>query len=78
MARLPSGRFLIQVIGPEVILFEEHTERELVRFDPDDADSTRAGLVAITNADIPVEDVTYALFWSGYFYAHTKIEKGYQ
>ncbi len=76
MARLPSGRFLIQHIEPEVILFQEHPERELVRFDPDDVESLKAGLVAITNADMPVEDVTYALFWSGYFFAYARITGG--
>lgn len=74
MARLPSGRYLIQQIGPEVILFEEYTEREIVRFDPNNADSIAAGLTAITNADISVEDATYALFWSGYFYAYVKMD----
>ena len=73
MARLPSGKFLIQQIGNNVILFEDHTEVEIVRFDVTDRDAVAKAQGAIHNSALNVEDKTFAHFWSGYFYAHSGI-----
>lgn len=71
MARLPSGTFLIQQIGGQVVLFEDGTEREIVRFDPLDADASAKAQKAIHGSqDLTEEDRAFAHFWSGYFYAY--------
>lgn len=70
MARLPSQQFLIQHIGPEVVLWEELTEREIVRFDPADADAAAKAQKVIHDSELTEEDKCFAYFWSGYFYAH--------
>jgi hypothetical protein len=69
MARLPSELFLIQQIGGEVILFEDGTEREIVRFDPGDANAAaRAQKVIHDDPTLDEQDKAFAHFWSGYFY----------
>lgn len=71
MARLPSEMYLIQQIGDNVILFEDHTERQIVKFDPSDTDAAaQAQQVIHDNPDLSDEDKVFAHFWSGYFYAH--------
>lgn len=71
MARLPSGDYLIQQIGSEVILFHRFTEEEIVRFNPADAASAAVaqGVIA-ADTRLDKEDASFAHFWSGYFYAH--------
>jgi hypothetical protein len=71
MARLPSERYLIQQIGGQVILFEEGSEREIVRFDPSDMDAAAKAQKAIYDSELGDEDKCFAHFWSGYFYAHS-------
>jgi hypothetical protein len=72
MAQLPpDGNWLIQQIGGEVILFERHTERELLRFNPSDAnDSARAQKTIHHLDELDPEQKSFAHFWSGYFYAN--------
>lgn len=72
MAQLPpDGTWLIQQIGGEVILFHRHTEEELVRFDPADANAGAVAQGVIANTDrLDAEQKSFAHFWSGYFYAH--------
>lgn len=71
MAQLPGERYLIQQIGGIVILFERYTEKEIIRFDPSDANaSARAQLAIHVNQDLGDEEKAFAHFWSGYFYAH--------
>jgi len=71
MARLPSGDYLIQgLANGDVFVFEDHTERQIARFDPTDRDQLVNGLAAISASDLSGEDKRLALFWSGYFYAH--------
>jgi RecB family endonuclease NucS len=71
MARLPSERYVIQQIDGSVVLFEDGTEREIVRFDPDDKNATaQAQGVIHYNEEMSDEDKTFAHFWSGYFHAH--------
>lgn len=72
MAQLPpDGTYLIQQIGGEVILFERYTERELVRFDPADANGIAQAQRTIAELpDLNTEQKSFAHFWSGYFYAH--------
>ena len=55
----------------EVILFERYTERELLRFDPSDADAAaRAQRTIYDLTGLTDEEKCFAHFWSGYFYAH--------
>lgn len=70
MARLPSERYLIQQIGGEVILFEDGSEREIVRFDPADMTATGRAQKTIDDSELSPEDKCFAHLWSGYFYAH--------
>lgn len=70
MARLPSQEWLIQQIGGDVILFQEGSEEEIVRFDPTNADATAKAQRVIWFSQLADEDKCYALFWCGYFYAH--------
>lgn len=74
MARLPSERFLIQQIGAQVVLFEEGTEREIVRFDPSDMASVAPAQRVIHDDPVmSADDKCFAHLWSGYFYAHATI-----
>lgn len=71
MARLPSQNWLIQQIGNEVVLFEEYTEVEIVRFDPTDGNETvRAQYSIDREMELTPEDKCFAHFWSGYFCAN--------
>lgn len=70
MARLPSERYLIQQIGEEVILFEDGSEREIVRFNPSDPNAAAKAQKTIYDSELSDEDKSFAHFWSGYFYAH--------
>lgn len=71
MAALPGGTWLIQQIGDEVILFHRHTEEEVVRFDPRDADAVaKAQATIYEDLRLKPEEKCFAHFWSGYFYAH--------
>lgn len=67
MARLPSDRYLMQDIGGKVMLFEDGTERELMRCDPGDQDDVVRARAAIDDAGLGDEDRTFAHFWLGYF-----------
>lgn len=70
MAQLPSGQWLMQQIGDDkVILFHRHTEEEIVRFDPRDANAIALAQKAIYDSKLlDDEDKCYAHMWSGYFY----------
>lgn len=70
MARLPSEQWLIQQIGDEVILFQDGSEREIVRFDPSDGNRTAQVQKIIHDSELSDEDKCFAHFWCGYFYAH--------
>ena len=71
MARLPSEQFLMQQTGSEVVLFEDGTERELVRFDPADSMDAALALEFIRESgELGDEDKAFACFWAGYFHAH--------
>lgn len=72
MAQLPpDGEWLIQQIGNEVILYQQDTELEIVRFDPSDGDdAAKAQGVIFTCPLLNSEQKCFAHFWSGYFYAH--------
>lgn len=72
MARLPSERYLIQQIDGMVVLFEDYTENEIVRFDPSDKDATAKAQKVIHDSQLSEEDKCFAHFWSGYFYAFTR------
>lgn len=69
MARLPSEQFLIQQIDGQVILFEDGTEREIVRFEAANANVVaQAQRVIHDEPTMSDEDKCFAHFWSGYFY----------
>lgn len=76
MARLPSERYLIQQSGGEVILFGDGTEREIVRFDPTDMNATAQAQKTIYDSELSPEDKCFAHLWSGYFYAHARVDWG--
>ena len=64
--------YLIQQIDGKVILFHRHSEEELVRFDPSDANACAQAQKAIYDlTELSDEEKCFAHFWSGYFYAHT-------
>lgn len=72
MAQLPpDGTWLIQQIDGEVVIFHRHTEEEIVRFDPSDANATAQaqGRIHLDPA-LTAEGKCFAHFWSGYFHAH--------
>jgi hypothetical protein len=71
MARLPSGRFLIQQVGAQVILFEEGTEREIAKFDPSDQRSVAQMVEGIRGSELDDPDKAFAYLWSGYFYGQS-------
>lgn len=72
MARLPSEEWLIQQIGDNVILYQEGSEEEIVRFDPSNANAAAQAQKVIYDSDrLSDEDKTFAHFWSGYFYAYS-------
>ncbi len=73
MARLPSDGFLIQHIGDNVILFEDHTEREIVKFDPTSPPAIMEALKTIETSELSADDKRMAIFWSGYFFAHATL-----
>jgi hypothetical protein len=76
MARLPSGRYLIQQVGEQVILFEEHTEHEIVKFDPAKMGDVALAQTLIAASELTADDKAWAHFWSGYFYAHAAVDGG--
>jgi hypothetical protein len=70
MARLPSERYLIQQHDGVVDLFEDYTERMIVRFDPADGNIIPWALQVIRDSELTDEDKCFAAFWSGYFHAY--------
>lgn len=75
MAQLPGGNHLMQQINGRVVLFDRWTERELVSFNPADANAVAQAQKAIYDANLDAEDKCFAHFWSGYFYAHSGTEE---
>jgi hypothetical protein len=80
MARLPSGRYLAQHAGDDVIVFEEGTEREVMRVPlvlrggdgsvTVNKDGIAEAQAVIYHSELGDEDRAFAHFWCGYFYAH--------
>jgi hypothetical protein len=59
----------MQQIGDQVVLFEEGTEREVVRYSIDDRDETaKAQKIIHDSPNLSAEEKSFAHFWSGYFY----------
>lgn len=71
MAQLPpDGEWLIQEIDGIVVLFHRHTEEEIIRFNPADADAAAIAQSTIyQDSRLTDEQKCFAHFWSGYFYA---------
>lgn len=74
MAQLPpDGTWLVQQIGNQVIVFQRHTEEEVVRFDASDGNAAaKAQKVIYDDPRLTPEQKQFASFWSGYFYAYAK------
>lgn len=70
MAQLPpDGTWLMQQIDGQVVIFHRHTEEELLRFDPSDANAAAQAQGAIHGLEVfDAEQKAFAHFWSGYFY----------
>ena len=70
MARLTQdSTWLMQQTDGLVILFQEGTEAELVRFDPSNATKAAQAQKVIYDAVcLTDEEKCFAHFWSGYFY----------
>jgi len=71
MARLPGMQHVIQQSSGLVVLSEDGTEHEIVRFDPSDGTAVETALARIGCSDLGPEDKCFAWFWSGYFHAHS-------
>jgi hypothetical protein len=71
VARLPSDRYLFQVIGSKAVLFEDYTEVEIASFDPASKSDLQQVVATIADSTVlPPEDKYWACVWAGYFYAH--------
>jgi hypothetical protein len=75
MARLPSGRYLVQQSGDTVSLFEDISEREIAYAKANDLNAHGLAMKDIFETELSVEDKTIACFWFGYFYAHAVHDK---
>ena len=67
MARLPSQMYVMQQADGVVVLFEDGSERQIVRFDPADGRSAELALEEIRESGLGDEDRCFACFWVGYF-----------
>jgi hypothetical protein len=68
----------MQQIGGQVILFEDYTERQIVRFDPSSPDTVKPAQDIIDASELNDEDKVFAHFWAGYFAAyagHPELER---
>lgn len=73
MARICDGNWLMQQTEGIVILFNEYTEEEIVRFDPGNANAAAQAQKAIHDSTLlNDEEKCFAHFWSGYFYGCTR------
>lgn len=71
MARLPSNSYLINQVRDDIIVWEDGTERELVRWNVYDTSATAKAQREIHESEeLSDEDKSFAHFWAGYFYAH--------
>lgn len=72
MAQLPpDGEWLAQQIEGEVIIFNQYTDEEVVRYDPSDHHASAIAQKTIHNSDkLDDEQKCFAHFWCGYFHAH--------
>ena len=75
MALLPSQDWVIQQIDGTVVLYQQGTEEEIVRFDPANSNETaQAQKVIYDDPRLSDEDKSFAHFWSGYFYAYAHMQ----
>lgn len=77
MAQLPpDGRWLIQQIDGQVMVFDRYTDETIVRFDPGDVNAAARAQMTIHQSDLlSGEQKSFAHFWSGYFYAYAHMDK---
>lgn len=68
MAQLPSERYLVQLIGGEIVLFERGTEREIAKAPVLDHEALGRAQKVIHESELSDEDKSFAHFWFGYFY----------
>lgn len=74
MARLGADSpWMIQQQDGVVMVFHEHTDEQVVRFNPLSGDEcARAQKVIYDHKGMSDEEKCFAHFWSGYFYAHAE------
>lgn len=70
MAQLPpDGEWLVQQIYGMVVVFNQFSQEEIIRFDPRDANATAIAQGTIhQNALLTDEQKCFAHFWCGYFH----------
>jgi hypothetical protein len=75
MAQLPpDGRWLVQQDSGVVTVFDRHTQEEIIKVDPGDADAMARAQQDIYDSDrLSAEQKCFAHFWCGYFYAHAGV-----
>ena len=72
MAQLPpDGGWLVQQIEDKVVVFNRHSEDEIVSYGVNDFNATAQAQKIIHDSDmLGPEAKCFAHFWCGYFYAH--------
>jgi hypothetical protein len=72
VAGLPTdGTWLVQQTDGQVVISNRHTDEEVARFDPSDANASAKAQLAIHQTELlDPEQKCFAHFWAGYFYAH--------
>lgn len=69
MAVLPSGEWLVQQIDGFVVLLNQYTDEEIVRYDASDSGAAAVAQRTIHETDLlDGEQKAFAHFWCGYFW----------
>lgn len=73
MAQLPNSNLLIQQNYGIVSIFDRYSQEVYFHFNPANADETARTMAEIWHdGRMSDEDKCFAIFWSGYFYAHAE------
>lgn len=71
MARLPSERYCIQLVGLDIVLFDEVMQEDVLTIPAQGGPELAKAQRVINEYPMSVEDKAFAHFWCGYFYALT-------
>lgn len=71
MARLPSNRYCIQLVGADIVLFDDVMQEDVLTFPAQGGSELAKAQKAISEYPMSTEDRAFAHFWCGYFYACT-------